>query len=304
MRRNVLKATVIATALSICTCFTSFAGIWQQDATGYWYQNDDGSYAVGGWQWIDGKCYYFDGNGYMLANTTTPDGYQVNADGAWTENGIVKTQAAQVSGNTGSTGNHSAGYDPARPLAGKIDEWNLRLTPDKYSDYISDNNIQAMLTGQMDQYFLPPVGDSVDAAGNHIYISETAYNNNKKNETDLYNWYCNWLNSFDFANMNEMERAQKVKEVLAQCTYDDEYASNFNTTELRGNYAVLINKKGICTEFAMAARSLATALGLKSAVAGDAIHAVYYIWVDGECYMGENQFLNLDYPNSLGIYGN
>ena len=27
----------------------------------------------------------------MLANTTTPDGCTVNADGAWTENGVVQT---------------------------------------------------------------------------------------------------------------------------------------------------------------------------------------------------------------------
>jgi len=50
------------------------------------------------WQWLDGngdgaaECYYFDGNGYMLANTTTPDGYMVNADGAWMENGAVQTK--------------------------------------------------------------------------------------------------------------------------------------------------------------------------------------------------------------------
>ena len=51
-----------------------------------------------GWQWIDDnndgveECYYFDANGYMLANTTTPDGYTVNADGAWTENGAAHTR--------------------------------------------------------------------------------------------------------------------------------------------------------------------------------------------------------------------
>ena len=40
-----------------------------------------------GWQIIDGKAYYFNASsegvtGAMLANTTTPDGYQVGADGA------------------------------------------------------------------------------------------------------------------------------------------------------------------------------------------------------------------------------
>ena len=64
------------------------------------------------WQWLDGnndgiaESYYFDGNGYMLANTTTSDGYTVKADGAWTVNGVVQTQAS---------------CDPAHPLAGKID---------------------------------------------------------------------------------------------------------------------------------------------------------------------------------------
>lgn len=48
--------------------------------------------------WIDGnndgkaECYYFDSVGYMLVNTTTPDGCTVNADGAWTQNGVVQTQ--------------------------------------------------------------------------------------------------------------------------------------------------------------------------------------------------------------------
>ena len=37
------------------------------------------------------ECYYFDNVGYMAAGTTTPDGYSVNSEGQWTENGAVKT---------------------------------------------------------------------------------------------------------------------------------------------------------------------------------------------------------------------
>lgn len=55
---------------------TSFAGEWKQDANGWWYQNDDGSYSTNTWQEIGGKQYYFDANGYMLHDTTTPDGKQ------------------------------------------------------------------------------------------------------------------------------------------------------------------------------------------------------------------------------------
>ena len=61
---------------------TSFAGEWKQDASGWWYQNDDGSYSTNTWQEIGGKQYYFDANGYMLHDTTTPDGKQVGSDGS------------------------------------------------------------------------------------------------------------------------------------------------------------------------------------------------------------------------------
>ena len=46
-----------------------------------------GTMAVG-WRQIDGKWYYFSmeegsENGMLLKNTTTPDGYKVDADGVW-----------------------------------------------------------------------------------------------------------------------------------------------------------------------------------------------------------------------------
>ena len=55
----------------------------------WWYGYEDGSYAKSGWVWLDGdrngvaECYYFDDAGWALMDTTTPDGYTVNADGAW-----------------------------------------------------------------------------------------------------------------------------------------------------------------------------------------------------------------------------
>ena len=45
-----------------------------------------------GWEWIDkdndgvAYCYYLDSNGDAYIDRTTPDGYVVNAEGAWVEN--------------------------------------------------------------------------------------------------------------------------------------------------------------------------------------------------------------------------
>ena len=46
-----------------------------------------------GWQWIEGYCYYFgadSGNneGHLYRNEKTPDGYQVDSEGRWVENGV------------------------------------------------------------------------------------------------------------------------------------------------------------------------------------------------------------------------
>lgn len=79
-----------------------FVGKWEQDAAGWWYRNPDGSYPANAWKeirglwyffgqdgymktgWIDwnGKQYYCGADGAMLANTVTPDGILVGADGA------------------------------------------------------------------------------------------------------------------------------------------------------------------------------------------------------------------------------
>lgn len=80
----------------------AFAGQWQQDGTGWWYQNDDNTYPAGEWQWIpygdegNESCFYFDQNGYLLVDTLTPDGFQVNADGAWVQDGAVQQKAAET----------------------------------------------------------------------------------------------------------------------------------------------------------------------------------------------------------------
>jgi len=49
-----------------------------------WYYTQAGGYsAVSQWLQINGKWYCFDSSCALYVNTTTPDGYRVDANGAW-----------------------------------------------------------------------------------------------------------------------------------------------------------------------------------------------------------------------------
>ncbi len=103
--RKLKKTILVTVAMSMAMTSTSFAA-WK-NGTGenqdkWWYDNGNGTYTSNGWQWIDGnndgvvECYYFDANGWLLVNTTTSDGYTVNKDGAWVENGSIQTKGVNI----------------------------------------------------------------------------------------------------------------------------------------------------------------------------------------------------------------
>ena len=96
---------VLGTVLTMMV-FSSltFASEWKQEADGrWWYQHDDGSYTTNNWELINGKYYYFDAQGWMLANTTTPDGKYVGSDGAWVMNGLDASTSMESLSQTAST---------------------------------------------------------------------------------------------------------------------------------------------------------------------------------------------------------
>ena len=47
-----MKLMVLTAALTLGAAMTSYAG-WKQNDTGYWWQNDDGSYPTSSWHWLD-----------------------------------------------------------------------------------------------------------------------------------------------------------------------------------------------------------------------------------------------------------
>ena len=132
MKNKKLAVLGITLGLSVLSAMPAFAGQWKQDSTGWWYQNDDGSYPTSTWKWIDGnndgiaESYYFNEAGYIAVNTSV-EGYTVNADGAWTVNGIVQTKqvnSEQVSNGENQSGGNSniLGENGWNPFAGQNDK--------------------------------------------------------------------------------------------------------------------------------------------------------------------------------------
>lgn len=97
-RLDLVKLTTSSIALMLTMGITVFAGEWKHDSVGWWFSNGSNSYPASQWMWIDGnndgtaECYYFNQAGYLLVNTTTPDGYMVDGDGAWIVGGLVQTK--------------------------------------------------------------------------------------------------------------------------------------------------------------------------------------------------------------------
>ncbi len=104
MRAKHVLIVAAATIMTLAVNTTALAAGWQKDSAGWWWQQEDGTRISGEWRWLDGnldgtaECYYFDTSGYMLAGVTTPDGYELNSDGAWMVNGIVQTKEAEIPG--------------------------------------------------------------------------------------------------------------------------------------------------------------------------------------------------------------
>jgi len=58
---------------------------WKSNSKGWWVDKKSGGYLTNAWfqSPVSGLWYYMGADGYMLTNTTTPDGYRVDAGGVW-----------------------------------------------------------------------------------------------------------------------------------------------------------------------------------------------------------------------------
>lgn len=300
MKKNFVKVLTLATLLSTFYPLTSFAGEWKSDNNGWWYQNDDGSYPKNTWQWIDGnkdgisESYYFNENGYLLTNTTK-DGYTVNGDGAWTINGVVQTQGQQV------TANLVQNTDDQYPLKGRVEKY-LDSYDGNYVWYWTGPNmirkgvVPAGMTGlsyayqkavedRNATYHVGLSGYSIDVLAKLAGLPATASMgtaevNNLANEVETF------LNSFDWRNASDIEKATRICNRIHKASYDNDAANEAATTGWSnslsyGAYGCLVKGKAVCQGYTEAANLLAICVGLQTMEMGDVGHTYPLFLVDG-----------------------
>lgn len=159
---------------------------WKKNDKGWWYEEADGSYPTNQWRFINNKWYYFDNIGYMLenrwvgnyyvgadgamlVNTSTPDGYYVDANGKWIE-GIKKTVDITKRSTGRSSGGSSGGRSRGSGGKGGSGSSNTRSG----SGSLSTNTDNTGSTGTT----------SDSSGGNHNIVIPNAANNSTSNNTD------------------------------------------------------------------------------------------------------------------------
>lgn len=300
MKKNFVKVLSVATLLGMLSTSTAFAGEWKSDNTGWWYQNNDGSYPTSTWQWIDGngdgvsESYYFNENGYLLTNSTK-DGYTVNGDGAWTVNGVVQTQGQTTATNTAQ--NSSDEF----PLKGRVEKY-LNTYEGNYVWYwtgpnvIREGIVPAGMTGlnyvyqraiedKDPSYCTGLSGYSIDVLAKLAGLPDMTSSNSPE-VIALTNEVKEFMNSFDWRNASDLEKATRICNRIHEASYDHDAANEAQTTGWSespsyGAYGCLVNGKAVCQGYTEAAHLLGFAVGIKTREMGEVGHTYPVFLVDG-----------------------
>lgn len=263
MRKRMI-AGILAVVMVLATSITAFAGTWKQDAKGWQWDYGNGTKAANKWEWCDGngdgiaECYYFDGNGYCLMNTTTPDGYTVNKDGAWTVNGVVQTKNVGA-GQTAAAANNN-GVDRLMYLK------MLRGLP---------GETEAQKNAKMQNVLFNMHG---------IY-------GDMEQKPKTYAEVVKFLNETDWPNMSDYEKVEAAYKRCAVGFNGNHYGSDYTGAEKedrdKGIYedTVLVYGCGGCANYDGALRQLCQYMGMKTGTLGVNLHSQTMVKIDGKWWV-------------------
>lgn len=303
MRRPIIRLLAAAAAMSLFLSTATYAGTWSEAGGAWRYQKDDGSYATGWVRDTNGKWYYFDAGGRMLADTVTPDGYRVGTDGTWISSSWEDT------------------YDANYPLKDYMDKaglqyvdaimgWNSKGEPimerrlrqdNHYGLYnyfgLSDDLCKA-LYGESDQIGTGEMaadGDSLLILGQVALYQESVGSDTYKEQRNAMALVVrDYLNSYRWRDVSETERAKHAALYIAStCTYDRNLYNRFvNGEDTTGDpsftaYGCLVNHRAVCEGISVAYQMLVRSMGLNCFCApddDDKDHMFTYVQADGNWY--------------------
>ena len=317
-----VASLALAASLSFST-MTAFAD-WKQEGNTWKYQNSDGKYTTSTWQWINGKSYCFDSNGNMYANTTTPDGYTVNADGAWTVNGVVQTK--------NETSKKAYSDNDQYPLT-YLKDWfvfrhNGTLTTKWSRDYIGElypelenkknekygyaKTVDYRMTKAAEEHNILYAsignvsGEPIYAVARLAGVQMPGYQavENSAETLALEKEIRDFLNSFDWRNASDYEKAVHVARRVNKAEYDN------TTNSCSLAYGCLVDGKAVCDGFVNAACFLAWCIDLQalnvSSLAANHSYTVYCIdgvWVSHEATSHDELFYIADPQKDIFTIG-
>ncbi len=173
---------------------------WLEEEGGWRYYNGDGSYQMDGWlEDADHRWYYFDADGYMLADTLTPDGFRVGPDGAMITESQTAAQPAAANTPAFGTGTALPSSGTASASAGDARTTDGFVIPDSSTRYISGSELQGFSEWE------------ARAARNEIYARHGRRFNSDELQKwfDAQDWYKGTVspNSFNESVLSAVEKA-------------------------------------------------------------------------------------------------
>lgn len=278
---RILSVTLLTSTLMITPVY---AGQWKDSSSEN--QNDD-RMNTDEWTWNDGISVYSDAESNKLSVTTT-DKNTENTDELW-----------KASDSTQSQEDHEkTAYVETYPLKGRVEQY-FTMDPDEgliwawdriylkihkkdvmgsltASQYVMQNAIKDRNTAYLYNFGGGVVAALAKLSG--VPIS-SEFETNPKTQA-LANEINAFLNSFDWRNATDLEKAVNICNWIQKADYDYDNVSNVDA-EAHSLYGCLVEKKALCDGYTEAAGLLGVCVDLPVYRIGSINHTYPVFYVDG-----------------------
>ena len=295
-------------------------GQWVDDGAGRKYVYADGTFAQNTWKGIDGFYYHFDANGYMERSrpvcTKLTEAYSLNEAGQLYR---IAGGGTVISLCTYRNDQSVPDGDFNYPLKGMLAQYGLAyagvveeadpiygFSVKEVNPSYFDLKYHGSNTGVIMEYAYALSGNPANyyKIDQNMKTSRIPYGSLDPNKTEadypevqqVLNEIRSFLNSFDFKNASDLEKAQKAAGYVSRASYDygtyesiqdgnAAYEDNWQTASI---YGCLVNKKCVCAGCSDAFRTLVRMMGLPCITESTRDHQWDYVRIDGQWWMHSN----------------